>query len=115
MDFDKLMKKKKGKPMSDVEKDAKMSVVKEMQSMASDAMRGSFKDAIAKKSGKADDKEAGELSLDNVDEALPIVTPEGEENLEADSDEEDEDCSEEELDAKLAKLMSLKQKLAKKD
>ncbi len=108
-----MAKKKKDKPLSDVAKDAKISVVKNLQSMASDAMKEGLKGGLKKSS--PEDKSAGELTLDNVHEALPISPPEGKENLEpSEEDEGEEECSEEELDAKLEALMAKKKKLQDK-
>lgn len=128
-----MAKKKKDKPLSDTAKEAKMSVVKDMQKMAADAMRDGLKGGLKKVSVASDspeglkkglekaeelvesgltgeeemeEKEPGE-ELAEAEEEVPSVTPEGEENL-------DEECSEEELDAKLAKLMELKKKLQAK-
>jgi len=132
--FKKLMdKKKKDKPMSDIAKDAKMSVVKDLSDMASKAMKSGLKGGVKKVSVLSDTKEGLEAGLkkaeDLVDskkfgsmdemmesepgeelaeaeEELPISPDEGEENL--------EECSEEEIDEKLAKLMDMKKKMQAK-
>jgi hypothetical protein len=130
MKFDKLMeKKKKDKPMSDVAKDAKTSVLKDLQSMASNAMKDGLKGGLKKvtvasdspeglKAGleKAEDMVEGKLGaidekdadtdLEDAAEELPIHAGGAEEG-----EDEMEDCSEEELDAKLEKLMAMKKKM----
>jgi hypothetical protein len=132
MKFDKLMeKKKKDKPMSDVAKDAKTSVLKDLQSMAAGAMKDGLKGGLKKVSvmsdspeglkkglekaedmveggmGEIDEKDA-DMDLADAEEALPIHA-----NGEIEDDDM-EDCSEEELDAKLEKLMAMKKKMQEK-
>ena len=149
MKFDKLMdKKKKDKPMSDVQKDAKMSVVEDLRDMASKAMKDGLKGGVkkvsvasdsaeglskglemakkiadSKKLGSMDEMKEDGNELDNAEEELPNSPVEGEENLESSEEEasespeheeaEGEDMSEEEIDAKLAKLMDMKKKIQK--
>tara|TARA_R110000868_G_scaffold66014_10_gene197044 strand:+ start:3846 stop:4304 length:459 start_codon:yes stop_codon:yes gene_type:complete len=150
MKLDKLMeKKKKDKPMSDMAKEAKMSVVKEMQAMAAGAMKDGLKGGLKKvtvasdspeglKEGldkakqiadgiSGDDTDQADTDLEDAREDEPIHSPEGYKQAKEDSKEmmgysgeeegeedEMEDCSEEELDAKLAKLMDLKKKMQAK-
>lgn len=113
-------KKKKDKPLSDVAKEAKMSVVKDMQSMASGAMKDSLKGAgpLPKAEGTSNlesmggfDTEDADTDYEDATEQVPESPDEGERN-----GNEFEGCSEEELDAKLAQLMEVKKKLeAKKE
>ena len=127
--FEKLLqKKKKDKPMSDVAKDAKMSVVKDLQQMASDAMRTGLKGGLKKVTVASDSPEGLKAGLEKAEEIVEkkdeMEGDEEETELEearedlpmtqASEDDDMEDCTEEELDMKLAKLMEMKKKMQEK-
>lgn len=117
----KMLKSKKGKELSAPEKQAKMSVLKDLHEMASKAM-GEKLQGLKKVTVASDSKEGLEKGLEKAQE---LVGGPGEESAEADeeaqeaSEEASEgeapeaEMSEEELDAKLAELMALKEKMKK--
>lgn len=126
-----LMKKGKKREMSDDERDAKLSVLKDLRDQAagdmSEKMRGLKKVTVA-----ASDKEGLKKGLEKAEEIVegseafkqdpfrrqkdaeelmedePEMSPESE--AKAEDDESYEDCSPEELDAKIEKLKALKLK-----
>lgn len=126
---DKLMKmmkakKMKGADMSDTEKDAKMSVLKDLQKMAAEAMSGRLH-GLKKVTVAGDSPEAIEEGLDHAKSMLEGDEMEHEEHEAKESpehemmedlhdgdmgEEESEDESEDDLDAKIQKLMELKKK-----
>jgi hypothetical protein len=122
--FKKLMdkQKKKGDGLSDMQKEAKMSVVKSMSDMASQAMRSGLKDGVAKKVSVMSDSDEGlKKGLEKAEEIIEQkpdiqeLESEQEDEAYAESEEsEEEEMSEEELDAKLQSLMALKEKLQAK-
>lgn len=117
-------KKKSGKGMlSDVQKDASMSAVSGLKDMANKMLNDSFHSGM-KKVSVASDSEAGlEKGLDKAKQIISQKEQDGMvEDAEDDEkpghsmigdDEESEhsEMSEEEIDAKLEHLMSLKHKL----
>lgn len=113
--FEKMLQKRKGhKEMSDTEMEAKKSVIEHMRDMAAGMMGDNLKSL--KKVTVASDSEEGlkkglEKAEDIIDQKMDDEG-EDEEEMEADSEE----MSEEELNAKLEKLMALKEKMkAKKE
>ena len=108
----KLMELKGGKkPMSDIEKDAKLSVLKGLRSEA----MGSMKDPLAKLkkvSVASDSAEGLKEGLEVAEEAIEGEEEGGIEALSAEGmeDEEYADCSAEELEQKIQKLQELKSK-----
>jgi hypothetical protein len=127
----KLMAKKKGRPMDDLEKEAKMGVIKDLSSAASDAMRGKLS-GLKKITIASDSAEGLKKGLEKAEEIIEsspgmeeAMSEEGEMVEDAEDGEahgsdllaggeDEEEMSEEELDAKLAKLMEKKQKLEAK-
>jgi hypothetical protein len=120
--IDKLMKmKKKEGKLSDVEKDAKLSVLQDLKSQAEDSLAGKLKGLkkVTVAAGSPSDLKKG---LDKAKEIIGDM-PEMEEAEEEagedlDADEEmhedhgeEEALTEEELDAKLQKLMAMKEKM----
>lgn len=112
-----MLGKKKERKMDDLEKEAKMGVVKEMRDMASSAMGEKLKGL--KKVTVASDSEKGlGFGLEKAKEMLQNKSEEGEEYAEEDELENESEndshemaeCSEEELDAKIKELMALKEK-----
>lgn len=117
MDF-----RRKGKPMSDNEKSAKMSVVEAMRKMAEDQIGGKLKD-LKKVTVASDSKDGLEKGLDKAKEMLDRH-PEDEESQEqhdpemedhesetADEVASEPEMSEDELNEKLEELMKLKEKM----
>lgn len=136
----KLMAKKKGRPMDDLEKEAKMNVVKDLGSSAAEAMHGRL--AGLKKVTVASDSESGlQHGLKKAEELvkdLPGMKDAAEHDEEMAHDAEDgngrdgdlfaggaaddeaaegeseDDMSPEEIDEKLAELMDKKKRLEAK-
>jgi len=128
------MKKKLG----DLERIAKMDVLKGISGLASDAMSNKLKDGLKKVTVASNSPEGLEKGLDKAKEMIsehgmsekdPEKMNDSEEKesecmedkgseLESESemseDDSMENLSEEEIDAKLAKLMEMKKKLASK-
>lgn len=124
---DKLMKmmakKKESGDMSEPEKKAKMSVLEELQKMATEAMAGrlhgmkkvqvagSSDEALEEGLDKAKEliggEEEAEEAAEGSEEESEDISPE-EASMEVEDDMEDMDESE--LDAKLEKLMALKRR-----
>lgn len=112
-----MMLKKDKKKMSPSEKEAKMSVLKDLKSVAEEAMGDDLK-GMKKVTVAADSEEGLEEGMDKAKELLkakmgdmsPADAEHEEEEMEEES-EDSEDMSEEELDAKIAKLMEMKKKL----
>lgn len=119
--LEKLMAKKRpGKEMSDVEKEAKMGVVGDLRKMASEAMGDKLR-GLKKVSVAAPDQEGLEMGLEKAKEIVGEgmeESPEDEQSPEGISDTPDmsdmENLSEDELDQKLQHLMSLKQQMQDK-
>lgn len=104
------------KPMSEDEKNAKLSVLKDLRNQASSEIAEKVKSLKAPKSeaSKRDpfEHESAEEMEDSAEELR--MSPERAAKAEDDkSYEMDEDCSPEEIDAKIEKLMALKQKMSK--
>lgn len=138
--YDKLMKhlEKKGKKLSPVEQKAKMGVVKELSSQAGEMLSDKLK-GLKKVTVASDSKEGLKKGLDKAKEVIHGRDPEklveqAEEEMGTDLDkdmeegedplhaakvlgeESMEDCSPEELDAKIKELEALKaKKLAEKN
>lgn len=114
-----LMKKKAGKEMSPIEREAKMGVVGDMRKMASEAMGDKLK-GLQKVTVAAPDKDGLEMGLDKAQELLsahqqPEDTEEGSEESEDHMDmHPEEELSEDELDEKLQHLMELKRQMSEK-
>ena len=117
-----LMKKALGDDGSDdMKKDAKLKVLKELRSMASGMMGDDLKDGMMKKVTVASpNKEGLKEGLDKAKEILGEHAPdEGSDEEEASEspeeeaseDEDLENCSPEEIDAKIAKLQEYKKKM----
>lgn len=123
----KIMERKGNKkPLSPVEKDAKMSVVEEMRKMAQEAMGDKLKglkkvtvasndpEGLEEGLDKAKDligempKEDEEGSEDEMSELSPEDAHKAEEEMSMSDDDSDSDMSEDDLDAKIQKLMELK-------
>lgn len=120
-------KKKDGKEMSGMEKDAKMSVVHDMKKMAMDAMGDKLK-GLKKVSVASNSPEGLQMGLDKAKELVtnhpnsPETdnddSPENEEEV-GETDESPEaaeehgEMSEDEVDAELKRLMDLKEKMKK--
>lgn len=119
-----MKKKKEGKELSGVEKDAKMKVVHDLKSMAdeimSDKLSGMKKVTVA-----SDSKEGLKEGLEKAEEILEAApeseeteeseeAPEMEASEEMEAPETDEEMDEATLDAKLEKLMAIKEKLKAK-
>lgn len=112
--------KKKGKMLSDEEKEAKMSVIKAMRDEAQDQMGGKLA-SMKKVTVASPDAQGLKEGLDKAKELIDAknqmhgVDDENEEAEEAqespESMDEYEGMSEEELNMKLQKLMALKQKM----
>jgi membrane protease subunit (stomatin/prohibitin family) len=98
-----LLKKKKreGAELSDVEKQAKMGVVKDLQDFAKESMGEGLK-GVKKVTVAADSPEGLKAGLEKAEDIV-----EGEEE----SDDSEEQMSKEEIDMEIARLMELKQKL----
>lgn len=121
-------KKKDGKEMSSMEKDAKMSVVHDMKKMAMDAMGDKLK-GLKKVSVASDSPEGLKMGLEKAKELVTSHpnspesdndnSPENEEEVgeteESPEEEQSEDSamSEDEVDAELKRLMDLKEKMKK--
>lgn len=118
-----LMKKKEEQdsPMSDMEKESKISVLNEIRDLASKAM-GSKLDGMKKVSVMSDSKEGLEKGLNKAEDLLhtgqdEFASPDeikehnAEEMGEPESDE-DSDLDHDEIEAKIAKLMELKKKFS---
>lgn len=123
----KMMNSKKGKKLSDVERDAKMSVVENLKQMASnmmsDKVKGLKKVTIAsndedglkeglEKAEEIIDRDAVNGSAEDMAEELVDNDEEGSEDELEELDEVDD--SEEDLDKKIAELMAKKEQLKKK-
>ncbi len=126
----KLMAKKKGKPMDDLERQAKMNVVKELGCSAADAMKGRLA-GLKKVTVASDSKEGLAKGLEKAEE---MISPEGKEESEEMGEDmaedamdgegrsgdlfggsaDSEEMSEDEIDQKLAELMAKKQRLEAK-
>lgn len=117
-------KKRKGEDMSSTEKDAKMSVLKDLQKMASEAMSGRLH-GLKKVTVAGDSPEALEEGLEHAQEMVEGEQMEKEEHEAKESpehemmedlgdsemmEESEDEESEDDLDAKIAKLMELKKK-----
>lgn len=115
--FEKLLDKKKkgGKELSDVERDAKMSVVKHLKSLAGDEMSNRLK-GMKKVSVSSDSPEGLKAGLEKAEEMVDKMKGESEdeESEEMAEHDSDEDLDESGLDAKLEKLMKLKESKSKK-
>lgn len=92
-------KKKEGKMLSDNEKSAKINVLKDLRSRASDAMGSKLKNF---KQGSEGTGEAKSM----FSESAP-----GDEKPESDAKPEEQDMSLEEVEAKIAELQAMKEKL----
>lgn len=131
--FNKLLmkKKKEGKELSGPEKDAKMSVVQAMRDFAQGEM-GKKLDGLKKVSVSSNTKEGITSGLDkakelvghmpeglhddgenDMEEAAETPIDEMEHEISGSGEDEYENCTEEQINSKLAKLMSLKQKMQK--
>lgn len=112
--FEKLDKKKKN--MSPVEKDAKTSVLEGLRGMAEEMMGGKLKN-LKKVTVASDSPEGLKSGLMKAEEIMGGAGEESEDGSLLDADDsvgapdEDESMSEEEINQKLEKLMSLKQKM----
>jgi hypothetical protein len=107
--FDKLLEKK-GKKLSDVEQRAKSDVLSGFQSEGSDSMADKLA-GLKKVSVAAPDKEGLKAGLEKAEEFL-----EGGEEMGEDLDSKPmEECSVEEIDQKIQKLMDYKQELLQKE
>lgn len=114
----KLLEKKKSKGMlSDEESSAKMSVLKNLRGQSNDSLSEKLKGA-KKVSVMSDSQEGLEEGLDKAKEILhskPTELGSPEEEMEKmtgyEGDDPYSDCSEEELDEHLAKLMAKKEEL----
>jgi hypothetical protein len=102
---------KKKEKMGDAEKEAKMSVIKEMRNMASGIMGDNLKN-LKKVTIASDSKEGLEEGLDKAKEVIE-KQPMQEESDESSEEEQMEDCnmSEDEIDEKIKELMDMKAKL----
>lgn len=120
-----MMKKAMGKEDGpDMEKDAKLKVLKELRAMASGMMGDDIKGGMMKKvSVAAPDEEGLKAGLDkakeivgdkgphdDMDEEEEMESPEEEAHEMASGEEKEEDMSPEELDAQIAKLQEMKKK-----
>lgn len=117
----KLLAKKKDRPMDDLEKQAKMSVIKDMGNSAMRDLAGKLH-GLKKVTVASDSKEGLQKGLEKAEELLSNM-PNGEqleesdESMEESEDQEmssDEDMSEEEINAELERLMQKKQMLENK-
>lgn len=113
--FKKMMEKKKGSKMDDLEKDSKMKAVCAMKEMAEQAMSeklGGLKKVTVASDSEEGLKEGLEKAEDVVEDKLALSE---EPDMEDDDDleEEDEDLalSADDLDAKIQKLLALKEKM----
>jgi len=102
-----LGKKKKGKEMSDNEKDAKMSVVEALRNFAQGEM-GKKVSGLKKTNIMGDMGVASSEVSEGEESEGPDLGMDLDEELEDDSSDE---MSEEEIDAKLEELMTLKAKI----
>ena len=119
MKMEELLKKKKKDGMSETEKGAKTSVLSHLRDLASDAM-GEKLHGLKKVTVAASDKKGLEEGLDKAKELveknpsdLSKAMEAGQELAEEGEEEasEMEECSPEEIDAKIAELLALKEKM----
>lgn len=121
--MDDMMKKllekkmKSGKKLSDSEKEAKMSVLKalkgSMDEVMADKVHGMKKVSVMSDSPEGL-KEGLEKAEDIVEESEPLMKMASEDMEESDESEDSEDSEEmspDEIDAKIAELMALKEKM----
>ncbi len=113
MDKEKLMKKMMGEKEegSDMKKDAKLSVLKELRKMASDMMGDDLKGGMMKKVTVASPTKEGlqhglEKAEDMMDHNSDADMEEESEEGEPMDEEDLSNCSPEELKAKIAKLQA---------
>lgn len=121
----KLMEKKAEKKLSPNEQKAKMSVMEELQNMASDAM-GKKLDGIKKVTVASDDEQGLKKGLEKaseiVDKGIPALDSSDEEQDEMMEEEQEEmmgeqpedEMSEDEINEKLEELMKKKEMLKRK-
>lgn len=107
-----LLKKKKreGAEISDVEKEAKMSAVKDLSGMASEMMGGKLK-GLKKITVASDSAEGLKEGLEKAEEIVEAKS-EPEEEMEEESSDE---MSSEEIDAEIARLIEKKKALENKE
>lgn len=124
--LDKLMAKKKKPEMDPMEKEAKMSVIKQMMDLAHEAM-GEKIGGLKKVTVASDSPEGikaglelakhkiGDLSEKHEDDGIEEFPASEEESAEHEASENpEEEMSEHELDAKLEELMAKKKALSAK-
>lgn len=112
-----MMKKMMGKndeDSSDMKKEAKLSVLKELRKMASDMMGDDVKGGMMKKVTVASPSTEGlKEGLSKAEDMMESAPESDEMDAYEDDDMDMENCSPEELDAKIAKLQELKAKMSK--
>lgn len=109
----KLMKKKGEKKLSDNEKEAKLSVAKEMRDMASGMMGEKLK-GLKKVTVASDSKEGIEEGLEKAKDMVEEMPGEEKPEMEASESEESEEMSPEDIDQKIQELLKLKEELKNK-
>ena len=116
-----IFNKDKMKKMSDSEKKAKLTALKEAHGMASDMLKGNLK-GLKKVTVASDSKEGLKKGLEKAEDMLGEHESEDEEVSEKhedeaseyeDQQEESEPMDEDEINAQIEHLMKLKEKLSK--